>query len=170
MPNIDLLTEIDGVNSNGQVFVIGATNRPDLLDPALLRPGRFDKKIYLGIAKEPDERIKIIKAQTRKFKLEKDVDFEEIEQLIPKNFTGADFSGFTNEAYMQATRRKIAEVDEYLKQNNLDAKSIIAIPDDIKEKFQEISLCKEDFIIASKNVTPSLTPKEIASYDSIRDK
>ena len=165
-----LLTEIDGVNSKGQVFVIGATNRPDLLDPALLRPGRFDKKIYLGIAKEPDERIKILKAQTRKFKLEDDIDFNEIEQLIPKNFTGADFAGFTNEAYMQATRRKIEEVNEYITQNNIDSKNMIVIPDEIKERFQKISLCKSDFIIASKNVTPSLTPLEIASYDSIRDK
>lgn len=135
-----LLTEIDGVNSKGQVFVIGATNRPDLLDPALMRPGRFDKKIYLGIAKEPAERIKILKAQTRKFKLDEDVDFEEIEKIVPLNFTGADFSGFTNEAYMQAARRKIEEVKQYVKENNLEKDGFMSISDEMQERFKEVKI------------------------------
>jgi peroxin-6 len=65
-----LLAELDGVNGDGDgsgdVFVIGATNRPDLLDPALLRPGRFDKLLYLGISEDDESQAKIIQALTRK--------------------------------------------------------------------------------------------------------
>ena len=60
----ELLMQMDIASSN-QVFVIGATNRPDLLDPSILRPGRFDKQIYLGITTNLEDRIKILKAQTR---------------------------------------------------------------------------------------------------------
>ena len=60
----ELLQQMDSASAN-QVFIIGATNRPDLLDPSILRPGRFDKQIYLGITQAKEDRIKIIKAQTR---------------------------------------------------------------------------------------------------------
>ena len=62
-----LLAELDGIQKSRDVFVIGATNRPDLLDPALLRPGRFDTLLYLGISKEKEDRMKIVKALTRKY-------------------------------------------------------------------------------------------------------
>ncbi len=61
-----LLAEMSGVSKSKGLFVIGATNRPDLLDSALLQPGRFDKPIYLGVAATLEERVKILKAQTRK--------------------------------------------------------------------------------------------------------
>jgi len=56
-----------------QIFIIGATNRPDLLDPSILRPGRFDKQIYLGITTSREDRAKILKAQTRHLTLEPDL-------------------------------------------------------------------------------------------------
>jgi peroxin-6 len=60
----ELLMQMDTASAN-QVFIIGATNRPDLLDPSIMRPGRFDKQIYLGITTNKEDRIKILKAQTR---------------------------------------------------------------------------------------------------------
>lgn len=89
------------------MFVIGATNRPDLLDSALLRTGRFDKMIYLGVAKTAEERIKIIQAQTRNLKLEENIDLSKVVENIPENFTGADFSALTTESYMISVKEKI---------------------------------------------------------------
>lgn len=64
----ELLTQMDRAAGNG-IFIIGATNRPDLLDPSILRPGRFDKQIYLGISKDKKSRIQILKAQTRQLNI-----------------------------------------------------------------------------------------------------
>jgi len=105
------------------MFVIGATNRPDLLDSALLRTGRFDKMIYLGVAGSVEERVKIIKAQTKNTTFAEDVDLQAIGEMIPRNFTGADFSALTSESYMIAVKKKIAAVQEEIetwKKDNLD--------------------------------------------------
>lgn len=70
----ELLSQMDNAWRVGDIFVIGATNRPDLLDPSIMRPGRFDKQIYLGICYEKQERVSILKAQTKKLKLHENVD------------------------------------------------------------------------------------------------
>ena len=73
-----LLTELDGVQLAGDVFVVGATNRPDLLESALLRPGRFDRLLYLGMANSRAEQHQILSALTRKFQLHHDVDLHAV--------------------------------------------------------------------------------------------
>lgn len=102
----ELLMQMDRAGGEG-VFVIGATNRPDLLDPSILRPGRFDKQIYLGISTDQESRIQILKAQTRKIKLSDPFSFSTVESHIPKNFTGADFYGLTSKSIMRAAERTI---------------------------------------------------------------
>jgi peroxin-6 len=102
----ELLMQMDIASSN-QVFVIGATNRPDLLDPSILRPGRFDKQIYLGITTDLKDRVKILKAQTRHLTLGEDIDWEQLLQKLPANLTGADFYGLTSKAVMAAAERVI---------------------------------------------------------------
>ena len=102
----ELLMQMDRASKNG-IFVIGATNRPDLLDTSIMRPGRFDKQIYLGISKDEKSREQIFKAQTRKLNLSPNFDYPKVLQHIPKNFTGADFYGLTSKSIMRAAERAI---------------------------------------------------------------
>ena len=79
-----LLAELDGMSEGSDgVFVVGATNRPDLLDEALLRPGRFDKMLYLGVSDTRDKQRTILEALTRKFELSDDVSLEEVADMCP---------------------------------------------------------------------------------------
>jgi peroxin-6 len=126
-----LLTEIDGLGKKPGMFTIGATNRPDLLDSALLRTGRFDKMIYLGVAKSVDERVKIIKAQTRKTTFAQDVDLESVASKIPENFTGADFSALTSEAYMIAVKQKIATIQTEIAEWKLLNQELISASEEL---------------------------------------
>jgi cell division protease FtsH len=97
-----LLVEMDGFESNDGVILIAATNRPDVLDPALLRPGRFDRRVVVN---KPDlkGRAEILKVHTRKTPLSSDVDLEKISRGTP-GFSGADLENLVNEAALQAAR------------------------------------------------------------------
>merc|ERR1712196_592064 len=84
------LDDVQGSAGEGNVFVIGATNRPDLIDPSLLRPGRFDTTLYVGIASDGASRTDVLRALTRKFELAPDVELGAIAARCPKHLTGAD--------------------------------------------------------------------------------
>lgn len=88
-----LLAELSSINESQNMFVIGATNRPDLIDPALLVPGRLDKLLYLGVASDIESREKILHALTRKFHLIPGTDFKRVAGMCPNNLTGTIFLG-----------------------------------------------------------------------------
>ena len=139
-----LLTEMDGLSALHDVVVIAATNRPDIIDPALLRPGRFDKSIYIGT---PDRasRKKIFEIHTRSKPLAEDVDLEELAKDT-EDYTGADISAVCNEAVMIAVR-KLVESGQ--------------MPSD-----EEIAACKvqmEHFRTAIEKIGPKVR-KELSQY------
>ena len=104
-----LLVELDGFDQSAGIVLIGATNRPEILDPALLRAGRFDRQVLVD---RPDRqgRVEILKVHMRRVKLAPSVDPDQIAALTP-GFTGADLANLVNEAALAATRRKADAVE-----------------------------------------------------------
>jgi len=135
-----LLTLMDGLKTRGQVIVIGATNRPNSIDPALRRPGRFDREIELGV---PDRhaREEILQIHTRSMPLAEDVNIKELASLT-HGYTGADISSLTKEAAMKVLRRILPKID--LKQQ--------FIPPEILDN---LKVTREDFMNALREVRPS---------------
>ncbi len=135
-----ILVEMSGLEDLHNVVVIAATNRPDMIDQALLRPGRFEKQILVGA---PDEkaRLEILKIHTKSMPLEKDVDLDKIAKET-EGFTGADLEALTREAGLTALRGDM----------------------------KAAKVTKEDFNKASKNVKPSIEPKVIDFYKKTAEK
>jgi transitional endoplasmic reticulum ATPase len=135
-----LLALMDGLSGRGNVIVIGATNRPGALDPALRRPGRFDREIEIGV---PDKkgRYEVIQIHTRGMPLAEDVDLKKLSDMT-HGYTGADVSALGRETAMKALRR-------YLPQINLEEERI---PPAVLEKM-EVKM--DDFLGAYKEVTPT---------------
>ncbi len=136
-----LLTMMDGLRSRGKVVVIGATNRINALDPALRRPGRFDREIAINV---PDKkgRLQILKIHTRGMPLAKDVKLEELASLT-YGFVGADLESLAKEAAMGVLRRVLPKL-------NLDEKD--SIPPEVLDK---LIVRHKDFLNALKVVRPS---------------
>ena len=132
-----LLTLMDGLKSRGQVVVIGATNRPDSLDPALRRPGRFDREIEIGVP-DADERLEILEIHTRNMPIEEDVDLKKLANTT-HGFVGADLESLCKESAMRVVRRILPEIktdDEEIPEEVL--KKIIVTKDDFKSALKEI--------------------------------
>ena len=135
-----LLTLMDGIQSRGKLVVIGATNRPNAIDPALRRPGRFDREIDIGI---PDEqgRLDILFIHTRGMPLTEDVSLESIAK-VTHGFVGADLEALSKEAAMRSLRRILPEI-------NLEQPKIPA------QILNKIKITKQDFDEALRDVQPS---------------
>jgi transitional endoplasmic reticulum ATPase len=135
-----LLAVMDGLESRGKVVVIGATNRPDALDQALRRPGRFDREIEIGVPNR-EARLEVLQIHARGMPLAEDVNLEKLAD-ITHGFVGADIAALAREAGMRALRRIVPELD-------LDVESIPA------EILNKIEVVNEDFVDALRELEPS---------------
>jgi transitional endoplasmic reticulum ATPase len=135
-----LLSLMDGLNARGKVVVIGATNRINAIDPALRRPGRFDREIEIGV---PDRngRLEVLQIHTRGMPLDKDVNLERLAD-ISHGFVGADLQALAKEAAMRALRRILPEID-------VSAENIPA------DKLNKIIVKMQDFIDVINEMEPS---------------
>jgi len=148
-----LLALMDGLAGRGNVIVIGATNRPGALDPALRRPGRFDREIEIGV---PDKqgRHEILQIHTRGMPLAKDVDMKKLYEMT-HGYTGADLAALGRETAMKALRRYLPEI-------NLEEERI---PPSVLEKM-EVKM--EDFLNAYKEITPTAMREVYIEVPAVR--
>jgi transitional endoplasmic reticulum ATPase len=157
-----ILTEIDGVGSKKNVFVIGATNRPDIIDPALMRPGRLDQLIYIPMP-DLESRLGILKATLRKSPISSDVDLDFLAANTEK-YTGADLTEICQRAAKMAIRENI-ERDmerERLKAENADEDAM----DDVDEPDPVPEITPSHFEEAVRCSRRSVSDRDLAQYSS----
>jgi transitional endoplasmic reticulum ATPase len=144
---------MDGLKPRGRVVVIGATNRPNALDPALRRPGRFDREIEIGVPNKQG-RLEILQIHTRNMPLAPDVDLEKIAS-ITHGFVGADLAALCKEAAMRALRRILPEID--FEKDTIPA-----------EILNKIVVTMDDFMEALKDVEPSAMREVLVESPNVR--
>jgi transitional endoplasmic reticulum ATPase len=160
-----LLSLMDGMGTRGNIIVIGATNRPNAIDPALRRPGRFDREIEIGV---PDKagRNEILQIHTRNMPLAEDVDIKRLSD-VTHGYTGADISSLSREAAMKALRRYMPDI-------NLEEERV---PPEILDR---MVVQEDDFLSAYREITPtamrevyvevpSVHWKEVGGLDKIKN-
>ncbi len=143
-----LLAELDDMAqpASTHVFVIGATNRPDLLDPSLLRPGRFDKLIYLSPPMTRNDQLHVLKAQARRLPLADDVDLEAALVDVPLGrWTGADFYALCHDAVMGALRRCVESMEQ-------------------GQAVDKVLVTQHDLCAAASRLMPSVSADEMEHY------
>ncbi len=148
-----LLSLMDGLKGRGKVVVIGATNRPNALDPALRRPGRFDREIEIGIP-DKDGRLEILQVHTRGMPLAKDVELPKLAELT-HGYVGADLEALCKEAAMRALRRVVPEMD-------LEADQISL------EVLRKLIVGREDFMQAFREMEPSTMREVFVESPNVR--
>ncbi|KDO18791.1 hypothetical protein SPRG_14927 [Saprolegnia parasitica CBS 223.65] len=167
-----LLTEID--SNLDQVFVVGATNRPDLIESALLRPGRFDRLLYLGICSDKNAQLKVVEALTRKFRLARDVHLPTVLSACPLHFTGADFYALCSIALANAIKDRVRAIDAHIQTTN-QADCYSARPlnpamvlDKMTPDELQVEVSATHFERALAAVVPSVSASELAHYEKLR--
>jgi cell division protease FtsH len=155
-----LLTEMDGFEGNNGIIIIAATNRPDVLDAALLRPGRFDRQVVVD---RPDYsgRSEILKVHARGKTLAKDVDLDKIARRTP-GFTGADLSNLLNEAAILAARRNLTEIS--MDEINDAIDRVLAGP----EKKDRVMSEKRKTLVAYHEAGHALVGALMPDYDPVQ--
>ncbi|KAL8669493.1 MAG: hypothetical protein Q9168_005915 [Polycauliona sp. 1 TL-2023] len=168
-----LLAELDGMSNGedggGGVFVIGATNRPDLLDQALLRPGRFDKMLYLGISDTHKKQETILEALTRKFSLDPELSLARVAASLPFTFTGADLYALCSDAMLKAITRQASAVDAKIRDLPGGPVTTAYFFDHYATKEDVmVVVTEDDFLAASRELVGSVSAKELEHYQRVR--
>ncbi len=166
-----LLTEMDGIETAEDVFVIAATNRPDILDEALLRPGRFDRIVYVP---PPDEEAmkEIVEIHTRDMPLEEGLKPEDIVEILRRKekehdakYSGADIEAICMEAGMLAMREALEE----LKRIEREAESEEELEDRKEALLEELKVEKRHFEKAAEKVKPSIPREKLEEYEKLKE-
>ncbi|KAI9731073.1 MAG: peroxisomal assembly protein [Claussenomyces sp. TS43310] len=175
-----LLAELDGMSDGGDggggVFVIGATNRPDLLDAALLRPGRFDKMLYLGVSDTHEKQTTIMEALTRKFTMSPTLSLPRVASQLPFTYTGADFYALCSDAMLKAVTRQASAVDAKIQAHNasLAAGTLSMTTAHFFDYYATkadiaVLVTEDDFLAAQRELIPSVSVKELEHYKRVRE-
>jgi transitional endoplasmic reticulum ATPase len=160
-----LLSEIDGIGSGKTLFIIGATNRPDILDPGIMRPGRLDQLIYIPLP-DRESRISIFKANLRKSPVADDITFEQLAD-VTEGFSGADITEICQRAAKNAIRDAInADIE---RQNRVEAGELTqeeadALPDPVP------CITRAHFEASMSKARRSVSPEVVAQYDEFSAK
>ncbi|XP_058825813.1 peroxisomal ATPase PEX6 [Topomyia yanbarensis] len=152
-----MLSEMDGISKGSepdqQIFILAATNRPDLIDPALLRPGRFDKLLYVGPSTTVEDKESVLQAITSKFHLSKDLTLRKIAEGLELDMTGADLYSICSNAWLSAVRRAIRGADE-------------SVDDSLGP--DHVVVNESDFKNAMKKFIPSINPADMEYFNKLR--
>lgn len=156
-----LLTELDGLTPRKQVFVIGATNRPDMVDPAMCRPGRLDKLLYVDLPGE-EERCDILKTLTKTVPL--DIETVDLSAIASdarcEGFSGADLGALVREAAVAALREALPSA--------IDSESDITAPSNASKPV--ILVSTRHFDKALSKVSPSVSAQQRRKYENLRNR
>jgi len=159
-----LLTEMDGLEDRKQIFIIAATNRPDIIDPAMLRPGRLDKLLYVPL---PDfnDRCSILETITKHLNLDNDIELNKINgDKRMEGFSGADIAALVREAQLHALKRlneKEKEIIKREKENKNNSNN---------DKILEFKINMSDFEYSLNNILPSVSLNDKKKYENLKKK
>jgi ribosome biogenesis ATPase len=187
-----LLTELDGLNSRKAVYVIGATNRPDMIDPAMVRPGRLDKLLYVDLP-SPAERWEILRTHTKRTPIPAD-ELEAIQAIVESDrcdgFSGADMAALVREAATAALRGALMRVGAFESKSAEGERGVERMvreqaaagargaadfgaeegPGSGKMRAPEVRVTSEHFELAAKKTLPSVSREQRVKYERMRDK
>lgn len=163
-----LLTEMDGLEARKSVFIVGATNRPDIIDPAIMRPGRLDRLVYIPLPDEPARRA-IFVAKMRKLNVAQDVNFDALARAT-EGFSGADIAEICNQASRYALKNSLNEHVRFQKARDeaIEAgQDIDSLPEEDPDMYM---IHRQDFEYAMSNSRRSVSQHDIDRYRMFAEK